>query len=92
LLERIARDYPHTTAGKKARHNLGLPEPDGGEAAPAAPPPEPAGQQNPEAEQVFDLDKEIAAPDNETPPPPETTPETPEKPPKSNLPPGFRKK
>jgi len=89
LLERIARDYPTTGAAKKARHNLGLPEPEGeAAAAPAAPPPEPAVEQNPEAAQVFDLDEAIAA-DNETPPSPEGAPPAP---PISNLPPGFRKK
>jgi TolA-binding protein len=96
LLERIARDYPRTSAAKKARHNLGLPEPQAEEpAAPAAPPPEPAGEQDPEAGKVYDLDEAIAAPDAETPlPPPEAAPEAPlpGKPPKSNLPPGFRKK
>ena len=94
LLERIARDYPTTGAAKKARHNLGLPEPEGEEtaAAPAAPPPEPVAEPDSDNEHVFDLDQAIAAADDETPPPPETAPETPEKPPKSNLPPGFRKK
>jgi TolA-binding protein len=95
LLERIARDYPTTGAAKKARHNLGLPEPEGEAAAtPAAPPPEPDGDQNPEAAQVFDLDEAIAAADDEPPPPPEAAPKSPSppSPPNSNLPPGFRKK
>jgi tetratricopeptide (TPR) repeat protein len=94
LLERIAKDYPKTIAAKKARHNLGLPEPEGAEAA-AAPPPEPVEEPDPEAGQVFDLDEMIAAADAESaslPPaaPPETPP--PPAPPKSSLPPGFRKK
>jgi tetratricopeptide (TPR) repeat protein len=92
LLERIARDYPQTGAAKKARQNLGLPEPEGEEAAAPAPPPAAAaGETDPNAEQVFDLDEPVAA-EEEAPPPEEAAPETPETPPKSNLPPGFRKK
>ena len=93
LLECIARDYPKTGAAKKARHNLGLPEPE--EEAAAAPAPEkPAGPQDYGHGQVFDLDEMIAAADEETPAPPPAgaPPPLPPPPPKSNLPPGFRKK
>jgi tetratricopeptide (TPR) repeat protein len=94
LLERIARDYPKTGAAKKARHNLGLTEPQ--EEAAAAPAPEaPSGPQDYSKEQVFDLDEMIAAADEDPPaPPPEAAPPAPlpPPPPKSNLPPGFRKK
>ena len=93
-MERIARDYPKTGAAKKARQNLGLPEPQ--EAAAAAPA---AGGTGRAAglrarRQVFDLDEVIAADDEETPAPPEAAPQAsaPAPPPKSNLPPGFRKK
>jgi TolA-binding protein len=93
LLERIARDYPKTSAARKARRNLGLPEPEEEEeAAPAAAPEEPAGRQSYSTGQVFDLDEMIAASDEEVPEPPaKGALQTPE-PPKSNLPPGFRKK
>jgi hypothetical protein len=102
LLERIARDFPKTAAAKKARHNLGLPEPqeekekeEKEEAAPAAETPESVMGQDYGTEQVFDLDEMIAAADEETASrPPEAAPETPPPaaPPKSKLPPGFRKK
>jgi hypothetical protein len=95
LLERIARDYPKTSAAKKARKSLGLPEPLQEEEAPAAAPPEPDGEQAPDEAQVFDLDEMIAAADEETASqPPEAAPETPPPaaPPKSSLPPGFRRK
>ena len=96
LLERIARDYPKTAAAKKARQNLGLPEPEEEEeeAAPAAPPPEPVQEQEPGAGQVFDLDEMIAAADKEMASQPPAAPEAPPPPPplKSTLPPGFRKK
>jgi TolA-binding protein len=93
LLERIARDYPKTAAAKKARQNLGLPEPEEEEeAAPAAPPPEPVQEQEPGAGQVFDLDEMIAAADEEMASQPPETPPPPPPPPKSTLPPGFRKK
>jgi TolA-binding protein len=97
LLERIARDYPTTAAAKKARHNLGLPEPENEEepeaSAPAAPPPEQPAEPNADAEQVFDVNEPVEAGDNET-PPPQVAPAPPSaaKSPKSNLPPGFRKK
>ena len=92
LLERIAKDYPKTGAAKKARQNLGLPEPEGEEAVPAEPLAEAAGETEPNAEQVFDLNEPVASDNEEAPPPGEAAPETPETPPKSNLPPGFRKK
>ena len=95
LLERIARDYPKTSAAKKARRSLGLPEPQQEEEAPAAAPPEPAAEQAPDEAQVFDLDEMIAAADKETASqPPEAAPGTPPPtaPPKSSLPPGFRRK
>jgi predicted Zn-dependent protease len=94
LLERIARDYPQTGAAKKARQNLGLPEPEGEEAA-AAPAQEAAAEADPNEEHVFDLDEANATAEEEAPPAaPEAEPEppSPEPPPKSNLPPGFRKK
>jgi TolA-binding protein len=93
LLERIVKDHPKTVAAKKARRNLGLPDPEGDKAAPAAPPPEPAAEENSQEEHVFDLDQ-ATADGQEIPPVPEAEPEapSPQQPPKSNLPPGFRKK
>ncbi len=96
LLERLARDYPKTSAAKKARRTLGLPElEEEAAAAPAAGPEEPAGGQTYDTGQVFDLDEAIAATDEEVPAPPaKGAPRRPlpPEPPKSNLPPGFRKK
>ena len=95
LLERIASDYPKTSAARKARRSLRLPEPDDQEAAPAAEPAAPAVAHGEGAGEIFDLDQMIAAADEEAPAPPARTgpqaPSPPE-PPKSNLPPGFRKK
>jgi len=93
LLQRIVSDYPKTSAARKARRSLGLPEPDDQEAAPAAEPAEPAATHGEGAAEVFDLDQMIAAADEET-PPAKSGPQTPSPPPppKSNLPPGFRKK
>jgi hypothetical protein len=94
-LLRIARDYPKTSAARKARRNLGWPEPDDEEAAPATEPVEPAVLQGEGVGEVFDLDQMIAASDEEAEAPPAKpgppAPSSPE-PPKSNLPPGFRKK
>jgi len=94
LLQRIARDYPRTSAARKARRNLGLPEPDDLEAAPAAEPEEPAAGHAGSTGEVFDLDAMIAASDGEAPAPPAKDAQAPlaPEPPKSNLPPGFRKK
>jgi len=94
LLQRIARDYPRTSAARKARRNLGLPEPDDLEAAPAAEPEEPAAGHAGSTAEVFDLDAMIAASDGEAPAPPAKDAQAPlaPEPPKSNLPPGFRKK
>jgi TolA-binding protein len=92
LLERVARDYPKTGAAKKARRNLGLPEPAEEAVEPAPEPEAPVEGDTYSTGKVFDLDEAIAAADEEVPaPPPEAEPPPPE-PPKSNLPPGFRKK
>jgi TolA-binding protein len=93
LLQKIARNYPRTGAAKKARRNLGLPEPEEA-AAPAQDEAQTAGEQTDEQGPVFDLDEAIASTEQAAPlPPPETAPETPpEGPPKPGLPPGFRPK
>ncbi|MGA2555890.1 MAG: hypothetical protein ABSG04_06400 [Verrucomicrobiota bacterium] len=94
LLQRIARDYPRTSAARKARRNLGLPELDDLEAAPAAEPEEPAAGHGGSTAEVFDLDAMIAASEEQAPAPPAKEAQAPlaPAPPKSNLPPGFRKK
>ena len=96
LLLRIARDYPKTSAARKARRNLGLPDPDDEEeAAPAAEPAEPTVTHGEGTGEVFDLDQMIAASDEEASAPPAKAglqSSSPPEPPKSNLPPGFRKK
>jgi TolA-binding protein len=94
LLQRIARDYPKTSAAKKARRNLGLPEPEEAAAAPAEELVEAAAAQNSEQGPVFDLDEAIASTEEEAALPPaaasaEPPPEAPSKP---SLPPGFRPK
>jgi tetratricopeptide (TPR) repeat protein len=97
LLERIARDYPHTSAARKARRNLGLPEPEE-EAAPVEEPAPATSEQNSEQGPVFDLDEAIASTEEAAAPPPaETDPDAPpdnppDVPPKPSLPPGFRPK
>jgi TolA-binding protein len=94
LLERIARDYPKTGAAKKARRNLGLPEPDE-EPAPGEEAAETAEETNENGVQMFDLDEAIASTDEEAAaPPPEATPATPAPtdPAQPKLPPGFRRK
>ncbi|MGD1085207.1 MAG: hypothetical protein ABSA47_10725, partial [Verrucomicrobiota bacterium] len=97
LLEKIARDYPKTSAARKARRTLGLPEPEE-EAAPVEEPAETTSEQNPEQAAVFDLDEAIASSEEQAaPPPPEAGPDAPpeappDAPPKPSLPPGFRPK
>ena len=88
LLQRIADDYPKTSAAKKARKRLGIAEPGPEpEAVPSAPAEEASkesgetpGLQADDMESVLD---ELAGQEAPPPPPP---------PPKSNLPPGFRPK
>jgi TolA-binding protein len=96
LLQRIARDYPKTSAARKARRNLGLPDTDDEEeAAPAAEPAEPTVTHGEGTGEVFDLDQMIAASDEKASAPPAkagSQASSPPEPPKSNLPPGFRKK
>jgi TolA-binding protein len=79
LLQRIVDDYPKTSAAKKARERLGLPEPESE--------PEPAAQENPgepAADAPAPIHEKTKARVKSKPAPPE--------PPKSNLPPGFRPK
>lgn len=93
LLEKIAKEYPQTGAAKKARQSLGLAEPEGsGATDPAAAPAETAGNQDPGAEQVYDLNEPDADAGEAAAPPPEAELEGRDTPRKSNLPPGFRKK
>jgi TolA-binding protein len=94
LLQRIARDYPKTGAAKKARHALGLPEPEE-EAVPVEEPEEILKDERGEPVIVFDLDEAIAATEEEAaspPPQPAPPPPPPEVPSKPSLPPGFRPK
>jgi hypothetical protein len=100
LLERLAKDYSKTTAARKARQKLGLPEPEEGVTA-AAPEPEPSSAQHVgETAEVFDLDK-VMADEEEGPPlpsandPPAKSRQLPEPSEGSSgpkLPPGFRRK
>ena len=94
LLQRIARDYPKTGAAKKARHALGLPEPEEDAVPIEEPEEEILMDERGEPINVFDLDKAIAATDEEAAsPPPQPAPQRPpEVPSKPSLPPGFRPK
>jgi TolA-binding protein len=97
LLQRIASEYPQTAAAKKARRNLGLPEPVE-TAAPVEKKVEKTRESIPGQEAVFDLDEAIASDEGEISPAPEEEAEeapkpiTPEPPDKSSLPKGFRPK
>ncbi len=83
LLQRIVDDYPKTSAAKKARERLGLPEPESK--------PEPAAQENPGEPAGAPVEDAPAPVHEKTKARVKSKPAPPE-PPKSNLPPGFRPK